>query len=65
MPPRSRQEGAARAQSIPTSGGGLGQDRRECSLAHPKRIAAQIVPVQLDQVEGIEEHAGIIPAISD
>ena len=29
------------------------------------RIAAQIVPVQLDQVEGVQEHAVVVPAISD
>jgi hypothetical protein len=36
---------------------GLGQDRCERGLADLKRIAPQVVAVQLDEVEGIEEYA--------
>ena len=41
----------------PDAGAGLGHDRRERDLADLKRIAPQIVAVQLDQVEGVEEDA--------
>jgi hypothetical protein len=44
---------------VPDAHAGLGQDRRERGLAHHKRIAAQIVPIQLDQVEGV-----ILPSLS-
>ena len=39
------------------AGLGLGQDRRERGLADLKRIAPQVVAVQLNQIEGIEEYA--------
>src|SRR5262249_35899118 len=41
----------------------LGQDGRQRGLADLERIAAQVVAVELDQVEGIQEHAGVIPPI--
>jgi len=34
-------------------------------LAHRKRIAPQIVPVELDQIEGPHEHVCIMPPVSD
>jgi hypothetical protein len=34
-------------------------------LAHGKRLAAQIVPVKLDQVEGPHERVGIIAPVTD
>ena len=49
----------------PNADGCLVHDGRECGLAHHKRVAAQIVPIQFDQIEGMEEHAGIIPAVPD
>jgi len=39
----------------PDAGLGLGHDRRERGLADLKRIAPQVVAVQLDQVEGVED----------
>ena len=39
----------------PDAGAGLGHDRRERGLADLKRIAPQVVAVQLDEVEGVEE----------
>jgi hypothetical protein len=41
----------------PDAGAGLGQDGRERCLADLERVAAQVVTVQLDEVEGVEEHA--------
>jgi hypothetical protein len=49
----------------PEAGSSLGQDGSERSLAHLKWVAAQIVTVQLDQVEGIEEHARVVVPVSD
>jgi hypothetical protein len=42
----------------PYPGARLGQDRCERGLADLKRIAPQVVAVQLDEVEGIEEYDG-------
>ena len=36
----------------PNAGAGLGHDRRERGLADLKRVAPQIVAVQLDEIEG-------------
>jgi hypothetical protein len=36
---------------------GAGHDRRERGLADLKRITAQVVAVQFDQIEGVEEYA--------
>ena len=37
----------------PDAGAGLGHDRCERGLADLKRVAPQVVAVQLDQVEGV------------
>jgi hypothetical protein len=39
----------------PDTGTGLGQDRCERRLADLERVTAQVVAVQLDQVEGHSE----------
>jgi hypothetical protein len=44
---------------------GLGQDGGERRLAHLKRVAAEIVAVQLDQVEGVEEDGRVVPPVAD
>jgi hypothetical protein len=44
---------------------GLGQYGGERGLAHLKRVPAEVVAVQLDQVEGVEEDAGVVPPIAD
>jgi hypothetical protein len=49
----------------PEAGSGLGQDGSERSLAHLKRVSAQVVTVQLDEVEGIEEDARVVPPVAD
>jgi len=36
----------------PNAGAGLGHNRREHGLAEIKRIAPQIVAIQLDEIEG-------------
>src|SRR5262249_9478808 len=41
----------------PDAAAGLGHDRCERGLADLKRIAAQVVAVQFDQVEAVEEYA--------
>jgi hypothetical protein len=41
------------------AGTALGQQRGQCGLAHLKRLAAQIVAVQLDQIEGIQDDVAI------
>ena len=30
-----------------------------------KRVASQVISVQLDQVEGVEKHFGVVPPIAD
>ena len=35
------------------------------ALRNLQRVAAQIVAVQLDQVEGVEEHGAVVAAIAD
>ena len=49
----------------PDAGAGLGHDRRERGFADFKRIAPQIVAVQLDQVEGVEEDALVSALMTD
>src|SRR2546423_6997434 len=49
----------------PDAGTGLGHGRCERGLADLKWITPQVVAVQLDQVEGIEEYARIMPPIPD
>jgi hypothetical protein len=34
-------------------------------LADFERVAAEIVAVQLDQIEGVQEHAGVVSAVTD
>ena len=49
----------------PDAGARLGHDRRERGLAYLKRVAPQIVAVQLDEVEGIEEDAVVSALVPD
>jgi hypothetical protein len=49
----------------PDTGAGLGDDRCERSLADLKRIAPEIVAVQLDDVEGVEEYALVSAVVPD
>jgi len=49
----------------PDAGAGLGHDRCERSPADLKRITAQVVAVQLDEVEGIEEDALVSALVPD
>jgi hypothetical protein len=44
---------------------GLGQDHLKRCLATLKRITPRVVAVQLNQVEGIQEHCGIASAVAD
>jgi hypothetical protein len=34
-------------------------------LAHRERITPHVLTIELDQVEGVEEHAPIVPSIAD
>jgi hypothetical protein len=45
--------------------GPLGQGRTEPGLADLQRIPAQVVPVQLEQVEGVEEHALVSAVVAN
>src|SRR5262249_22424446 len=47
------------------TGVGLGHDRCERGLADRKRIAPQVVAVQLNQVEGVEEYALVSAVVTD
>jgi hypothetical protein len=49
----------------PQARGSFCQHRGQRRLAHLERLAPQVVAVKLDQVEGIEEHARIVPAVAD
>ena len=49
----------------PEARSSLFEDGGQRSLADLKRIAPQIVAVQFDQVEPIQEHAPIVPAVAD
>src|SRR5262245_12196510 len=49
----------------PDAGAGLGHDRCERGLADLKRIALQVVPVQLDQVESVEEYLVVGAVVPD
>jgi hypothetical protein len=49
----------------PDAGLGLGHDRCESGFADLKRIAPQVVAVQLDEVEGIEKYAPISALVPD
>jgi hypothetical protein len=43
----------------------LGHDRCERALADLKRIAPQVVAVQLDKVEGVEEYAVVSALVTN
>src|SRR5262249_3301646 len=49
----------------PDAGPSLGHDRCERSLANLKRIAPQVVAIQLDEVEGVEEDALVSALVTD
>src|SRR5215813_12234432 len=49
----------------PDAGAGLGHDRRERGLADLKRVAPQVVAIQLDEVEGVEEDAFVSAVVPD
>jgi hypothetical protein len=49
----------------PQTGHSLGENRRQRGFADFERIAAQVVAVQFDQIEGVEEHAGVIAPVTD
>ena len=49
----------------PDAGAGFGHDRCERGLAHLKRIAPQVVPVQLDQVESVEEGTVVVAVVAN
>ena len=44
------------------AGTGFGQQRGQCGLTHLKRLAAQIVAVQFEQVKGIKDDVPITAA---
>jgi hypothetical protein len=47
------------------TGASLGQYASERSLADHKRIAPQVVAIQLDQVEGVHKHAIVSAVVTD
>jgi hypothetical protein len=49
----------------PDAGANFGQHARERDLADLKRIAPQVVAVQLDQVERVEKHAAVSAVMTD
>src|SRR5262249_20830471 len=49
----------------PHTGAGLGHDRCERVLADLKRIAPQVVAVQLDKVESVEKYALVSALVAD
>jgi len=49
----------------PDAGLGFGHDRCERGLTDLKRIAPQVVAVQLDEVEGVEEDAPVSALVPD
>jgi hypothetical protein len=49
----------------PDTGTGLGQDRCERGLADLERVTPEVVAVQLDQVEGVQEHVPVMLAVAD
>jgi hypothetical protein len=42
-----------------------GEQAGERGLAHRQRLAPQVVALELDQIEGKQEGAGVMPAIAD
>jgi len=49
----------------PDAGAGLGHDRRERRLADLKRIAPEVIAVQLYQVERVEKYTVISAVVTD
>src|SRR5215510_9494768 len=49
----------------PDAGSSLGHDRCKRGLADLKRVAPQVVTVQLDEVEGVEEYARVSALVPD
>src|SRR4029450_10630288 len=49
----------------PDAGARVGYDRCERGLTDLKRIAPEVVAVQLDQVEGVQERAVIMAAVAN
>jgi len=49
----------------PDAGAGLCHDRCKRCLADLKRIASQVVAIQLDQVEGVEEYLVVSALVTD
>jgi len=49
----------------PDTGTGLCHDRSERGLADLERVTPQVVAVQLDEVEGVQEHVPVVLAIAD
>jgi hypothetical protein len=47
----------------PDTRASLGHDRRERGLADLERVTAQVIAVQLDEVEGVEEHVPVMLAV--
>jgi hypothetical protein len=48
----------------PKAGRSLGQYGSQRCLAHFEGLATQIVAIQLNEIEAVQEHAGIIPAVA-
>src|SRR5215471_11170085 len=48
----------------PNAGAGFGHDGCERGLADLERVTAQVVAVQLNEVEGIQEHVPVMLAIA-
>jgi hypothetical protein len=49
----------------PNAGASLGHDGCERGLANLKRITPQIVPIQRDEVQGVEEYALVSTVMTD
>src|SRR5262245_32593142 len=49
----------------PYAGAGFGHDRCERGLADLKRVAPEVIAVQLDQVEGVQEREVIMAAVAN
>ena len=49
----------------PYAGARLGHNRCERGLADLKRVAPQVITVQLDEVEGVEEYALVSAVVTD
>jgi hypothetical protein len=49
----------------PDAGAGFGYDACECRLADLKRIAPQVVAIQLDQVESVQKDAVVSAVVPE